>query len=49
LKRAVEARISGADDPFTHCCRQDDNLKMVEKKVLLVNSGQDMSVLQFLV
>ena len=29
--------------------RQDDNLKMVEKKVLLVNSGQDMSVLQFLV
>ena len=29
--------------------RQDDNLKMVEKKVLLVNSGQEMSVLQFLV
>ena len=29
--------------------RQDDNLKIVEKKVLLVNSGQEMSVLQFLV
>jgi benzoate/toluate 1,2-dioxygenase subunit beta len=29
--------------------RQDDNLKMAEKKVLLVSTGQEMPVLQFLV